>query len=165
MKFVKKVLVTGANGQLGKCLRDIAPGYDNCEMIFVSRDVLNIENPEATNQFFKGQSFDYCINTAAYTNVEKAESEPDTAFKVNAGAVQTMAKLCSENGIILIHISTDYVFDGDKESPYSEDDTVGPLNIYGASKLKGEQHIIQPGGSQNEIVTSIFNYVLFSLKL
>ncbi|MCB0465462.1 MAG: dTDP-4-dehydrorhamnose reductase [Aequorivita sp.] len=138
---MKKVLVTGANGQLGRCIKDAAVSFTNFEFVFVSKEELDIENVELVTDFFKRNSFSHCINTAAYTNVEKAESEPEKAFAINAEAVKNLANVCEENDVVLLHISTDYVFDGKKKSPYLETDSTNPINVYGASKLKGEQFI------------------------
>jgi dTDP-4-dehydrorhamnose reductase len=90
---------------------------------------------------FKSKNIDYCINCAAYNNVEKAESEKDKAFKVNAEAVKKLAQICKEHKTVLFHFSTDYVFDGEANSPYSEEDSTNPINVYGASKLQGEENI------------------------
>ncbi len=138
---MKKVLVTGAAGQLGRCIKDIAANYPEIDFVFVSKKDLDIENYKEVSNFFSGASFDYCINTAAYTNVEKAESEPEKAFSINSEAAQNLAKACKNTDTILIHISTDYVFDGKKKTPYTEADVPNPINVYGASKLRGEQYI------------------------
>ena len=138
---MKKILVTGANGQLGRCIKDAATEYPDFEFVFVSKEELDIENANLLSQYFTQNNFTHCINTAAYTNVEKAESEPEKAFAINAEAVKTLAHLCRDNGITLFHISTDYVFDGKKTSPYLETDSTSPINVYGASKLKGENYI------------------------
>ncbi len=136
-----KILVTGANGQLGKCIKDAAVNYRDFDFLFATRGLLNIESEESISEIFKNNRFDYCINAAAYTNVEKAESDQENAFLTNAEGVKQLAKHCEENNTTLIQISTDYVFDGKKGSPYSEDDTTSPLNVYGASKLLGEQYV------------------------
>lgn len=138
---MKNILVTGANGQLGKCLKDAAAGYPDLEFVFVSKEELDIENSDLLLDFFSKNSFTHCINTAAYTNVENAESEPEKAFAINAEAVKTIANSCKENDVVLLHISTDYVFDGKKKTPYLETDPTNPINVYGASKLKGEKYI------------------------
>jgi len=138
---MKKVLITGANGQLGRCIKDAAINFPLHEFHFVSRDELNIDAVEVVRQFFDQNHFDYCINTAAYTNVEKAESEPDQALQTNAEAVKNLSNICAETGTTLIHVSTDYVFDGKKGTSYSEDDKTNPINVYGASKLKGEEYV------------------------
>lgn len=138
---MKKILVTGANGQLARCIKDASAKFPDLDFVFVSKEELDIENAELLRKFFKENKFDYCINTAAYTNVEKAESEPERAFAINAEAVKNIAEVCNENKVILLHISTDYVFDGKKQSPYLETDSTNPINVYGASKLKGEEYI------------------------
>ncbi len=136
-----KILVTGANGQLGKCIKDAAVKYPEFNFLFATRELLNIESEESISEIFKNNQFDYCINAAAYTNVEKAESDQENAFLTNAEGVKQLAKYCEENNTTLIQISTDYVFDGKKGSPYSEEDATNPLNVYGASKLKGEAYV------------------------
>ncbi|HBY69482.1 MAG TPA: dTDP-4-dehydrorhamnose reductase [Flavobacteriaceae bacterium] len=135
------VLVTGANGQLGRCLQDASEKYPQLSFFFASRNQLDIENQEAVTALFSEKKFDYCINTAAYTNVEKAESEQKKAFNSNAKAVKHLALACKDAKTTLLHISTDYVFDGKKTTPYLETDATNPINEYGASKLKGEQYI------------------------
>lgn len=137
-----KILVTGANGQLAKTLKDsYKNNSDNFEFYFVTKSELDISNKIALNDYFKDHSFDYCINCAAYTNVEQAEESVYDAFRINSKAVQYLAECCKESNILLIHISTDYVFDGKKETPYLETDPTNPINEYGSSKLEGEQGI------------------------
>lgn len=138
---MKKVLVTGAAGQLGRCIHDIAANYPDFDMVFASKSELDIENFKEVSELFERESFDYCINTAAYTNVEKAESEPEKAYSINAEAVRNLAECCKRTETVLLHISTDYVFDGKKKTPYTEADVPNPINVYGASKLEGEEHI------------------------
>lgn len=144
---MKKILVTGANGQLGQCIKDAALTYPDLDVTFATRNELSIENNQAVLEYFRKNKFDYCINTAAYTNVEKAESESDAAFSVNAEAVKSLAEACKKNDVVLLHVSTDYVFDGKKGTPYVETDITNPINVYGASKLKGEQYIEEIGGN------------------
>jgi dTDP-4-dehydrorhamnose reductase len=136
-----KVLVTGANGQLGRCIKAVSSEFPDCDMFFASREELDVEDHRGVRYFFRKNSFDYCINTAAYTNVEKAESESDAAYSLNAEAVKNLSLACNENNTVLIHISTDYVFDGKSSRPYIETDETNPINVYGASKLRGEQYI------------------------
>ncbi len=138
---MKKILVTGANGQLGRCIKDAAADFPELEFVFVSKEELDIENLELLKDFISKNSFTHCINTAAYTNVEKAESEQEKAFAINAEAVKNLATVCKENNVTILQISTDYVFDGKKTAPYVEIDSTNPINVYGASKLKGEQYI------------------------
>ena len=136
-----KILVTGANGQLGKCIKDAAANYPEIDFLFASRSELNIDSEDSVSNIFSNNQFDYCINAAAYTNVEKAESDKENAFQTNAEGVKYLANYCKKANTTLIQVSTDYVFDGKKGIPYVEEDTTSPLNIYGASKLKGEQYV------------------------
>jgi len=138
---MKRIVVTGANGQLGKCIRDSAQNFPDLDMLFASKQELDIDNSESVERYFSKNKFDYCINTAAYTNVEKAESEPKKAYKTNAEGAKNLAVQCNLNKTTLIQVSTDYVFDGEKQSPYTEEDTCNPINVYGASKLKGEHYV------------------------
>lgn len=138
---MKKILVTGANGQLGRCIKDAVADFPDLQFVFVSKKEIDIGNADLLKDFFRNNHFSHCINTAAYTNVEKAESEPEKAFAINAEAVKNVATICKENDVVLLHISTDYVFDGKKKEPYLETDTIKPINVYGVSKLKGEQYI------------------------
>lgn len=130
--------MTGANGQLGNEMRVISSAYTSYNFLFVTRQDLAIENPEAVKEYFAGHAIDYCVNCAAYTAVDKAESEPGQAYLINADAVGNLAATCKEYKAAFIHVSTDYVFDGTSVQPYKEDDPVSPVNLYGESKLKGE---------------------------
>ncbi len=138
---MSRVLVTGADGQLGKCLRDASKSYNEHTFVFVNRTQLDITDAESVKRYFSESSFQYCINAAAYTNVEKAESDEANAYLINAEAAGNLAEVCKEHGTKLIHVSTDYVFDGEKGSPYLEEDKTNPISVYGASKLKGEAYI------------------------
>ncbi|QHI37478.1 dTDP-4-dehydrorhamnose reductase [Kordia antarctica] len=138
---MKTVLVTGANGQLGQCIQKIQQQHKEIKFHFKSSSELDITDTKTVNDYFSKNTFDYCVNCAAYTNVELAESEEEKAYLVNAEAVKNLAKACAENNTTLLHISTDYVFDGTKTAPYVETDTTNPISVYGASKLKGEQNI------------------------
>ncbi|MEP2690297.1 dTDP-4-dehydrorhamnose reductase [Maribacter dokdonensis] len=138
---MKKVLVTGANGQLGQCLQKIAPSYKELNVIFKSSKELDITDILGIEEAFLKGNFNYCINCAAYTNVEQAEKTPDIAYKVNAEGVKNLANVCKSYNTTLIHISTDYVFDGEKDEPYTIKDVPNPINEYGKSKLLGEKHI------------------------
>lgn len=139
--MIKTVLVTGASGQLGKCFQKLAVQEEGIDWIFMDSSELDITSNRDLNDFFKSKGIDYCINCAAYTNVEKAESDQEKAFIINAEAVKNLAEICNKNDTLLIHFSTDYVFDGTSKIPYSETDHTNPINVYGASKLKGENYI------------------------
>lgn len=133
------ILVTGANGQLGKELKELESGYPGFRFIFLSREDMPIHHFELVRNVFKGYQPQYLINCAAYTAVDKAESEKDLAFQVNGEAVGVMAAVCKEYATKFIHISTDYVFDGNGTTPYATDAPTNPQSVYGASKLKGEE--------------------------
>lgn len=137
-----RILVTGANGQVGRELRELAALHPEIEFFFQGREDMPLTNFEMIRTVFQTLQPDVLINCAAYTAVDQAEQEREMAFQVNAEAVGVMAALCHEHGCRFIHISTDYVFPGDANSPYVETDTTGPLNVYGASKLAGEQQAI-----------------------
>ena len=138
---MKTILVTGANGQLGQCFQKQAEKYPNFNFLFCSSEQLDISSRENLDKFFSKNAIDYCINTAAYTNVEQAESEREKAYLVNAEGVRNVADICNKFDTTLFHFSTDYVFNGKTSEPYKETDEVEPINTYGASKLKGEQEI------------------------
>lgn len=138
---MKKVLVTGAGGQLGQCIQKITKNHENLEFHFFESEQLNITDNDQMQAVFLKNKYHYCINCAAYTNVEQAEKNPEIAFKVNTDAVALLARSCKANNTKLVHISTDYVFDGEKKTPYTVDDAPNPINEYGRSKLKGEQLI------------------------
>ncbi len=140
---MKRILVTGALGQLGLSIQDIATEYTDLEFVFTSSEVLDITDTEMVNNAFASGNFDWCINCAAYSNVEQAEKTPEMAFKVNAEGVKNLALACKQIQATLVHISTDYVFNGEKGSPYTPEDLPSPINEYGRSKLKGEQYIQQ----------------------
>lgn len=137
---MKKILVIGSNGQLGNCIRKIAPDFENnYEFIFTDSLSLDITDEDQINDFFYDQKPDFCINASAYTAVDLAEKEKEKAFAVNAEGVENLAKSCADYKTVLIHVSTDYVFDGETNLDYSEDDFTNPIGVYGESKLKGEE--------------------------
>lgn len=142
MSSQPKILVTGSNGQLGKELQDLAPLLTQFEFIFLSKEDMPIHNFELVRVFFNSVKPAYCINCAAYTAVDKAESEKELAFQVNGEAVGVLAAVCKEHGTKFIHISTDYVFNGEATYPYTENFPTDPVNVYGASKLEGERQAL-----------------------
>ena len=140
---MKNVLVTGASGQLGACFKKISRNYSELSFVFKSSSEADIADKPKLEKLFSEIKFDWVINCAAYTNVEKAESEEEKTFKINATGAKNLAEVCNENRATLVHFSTDYVFDGKAEKPYIENDKTNPINVYGASKLKGEQLIAE----------------------
>lgn len=136
---MKKILVTGANGQLGQCLQKISSQFEEFEFIFTDSETLDITIKEEVKDFFWQNAPDFCINAAAYTAVDLAETEVEKAFLVNADGTENLAEACSENNAQFIHVSTDYVFDGENNLAYTEEDFTNPLGVYGASKLAGDE--------------------------
>ena len=135
------VLVTGANGQLGQSLQFIALNYPEIDFVFCSSADLDITNAEKCETFFSEIKPNYCINAAAYTAVDKAESEPDKAHLINGDGAKNLAVVCKQSATVLLHISTDFIFDGTKNSPYNEEDIPNPTGVYGQTKLEGEKAI------------------------
>jgi|SRR6185437_6484816 len=140
---IATILVTGANGQLANELKTLSHNYPSFQFLFTTKEVLPIENGEVLKSFFEQNKIDYCINCAAYTAVDKAEAEQEKAFLINATAVGALAHICKEHHAKLIHISTDYVYDGSSTIPLTEQSRLAPINIYGLSKLKGEELAIR----------------------
>jgi len=136
-----KIVVTGANGQLGKCIHDVSDEFPGHQLIFLGREHFALEQFGMVHAVLQNLQPDVVINTAAYTAVDKAEQESALALLINGEAVGNLARVCKSLQIKLIHISTDYVFDGTKSTPYVETDEVNPIGIYGKSKLLGEQLI------------------------
>ena len=136
------VLVTGASGQLGQALQFIASDYD-CQFIFASSKDLDISNEASVDHYFKANNIHFCINAAAYTAVDKAETETEKALAINVLGAKNLAIACQENKVTLLHVSTDFVFDGTSNKPYLESDITNPVNVYGQTKLDGELAIIE----------------------
>jgi len=137
------ILVTGKNGQVGSSLQALAKGplADTHEFEFVGRDEVDLAEPGSAAARINDLEPDIVINAAAYTAVDKAESEPDVAARVNADASGEIADACAATGAALLHYSTDYVFDGTATTPYREMDTPSPLGVYGRTKLEGEKQV------------------------
>lgn len=135
---MKRILITGANGQLGQSIAEISKNYKEIECFFVTRNELDITNEDLVNHYFDDKSFDFVINCAAYTAVDKAEDDQENAFLVNAKATEFLAKISNAKNIPFIHVSTDYVFDGTESVPRLETDQTNPIGVYGQTKLDGE---------------------------
>lgn len=135
------VLVTGANGQLGQSLQFISANYPQIDFVFCSSSELDIANLENCKAVFSNYKPNYCINTAAYTAVDKAESEAEKAYAINVTGAKNLAIVCKEQDAVLLHVSTDFVFDGNKKAPYTEEDVPNPTGVYGQTKLDGEKAI------------------------
>ena len=135
-----RILVTGKNGQLGKSIHKIVTNNEQTDdFVFVGREELDLSNGNNIARYFKGNTFDIIINCAAYTAVDKAEEELELSNQVNHLAVKQLAQIAKTQQAKLIHISTDYVFDGESDKPYIETDETNPINVYGKTKLAGEQ--------------------------
>ena len=140
----KKILVTGANGQLGSELRVLSVN-SNHEFLFTDVAELDITNREAVDNYVSEHGAEIIVNCAAYTNVDKAEDDTEMADNINHLAVKNLAEVSAKYKLILIHISTDYVFDGSKNTPYLETDPTAPLGVYGRTKLAGEKAVTDSG--------------------
>lgn len=143
--FMKKILVTGALGQLGSEIKQLSSKLSNIEFIYTDYKELDITNAAVVCSFIDKHNPIFTINCAAYTAVDKAESDEDKAKLLNATAVRNLTEACRNNNAYLIHISTDYVFDGCSYRPYNEEDHTSPTSVYGHTKVSGEQHVLSYG--------------------
>ena len=150
------ILVTGANGQLGSELREEVSGNSN--FFFTDKESLDITNQYALQRYIEENKIEIIINCAAYTAVDKAESDPVNADKINHLAVHYLAQIAKEKNLSLIHISTDYIFDGNNHLPYIESDPSHPNGIYGKTKLAGEQSMLQINPSNSIIIRTSWVY-------
>lgn len=151
-----RILITGANGQLGYELEQTAP--EGVELITVDVDSLDITSAEAVTAFFSTYQPNAVINAAAYTAVDRAETEQAAAYAVNASGAQLLAQACAVANIPMVQVSTDFIFDGTQSTPYQIDDTANPLSVYGASKLQGEQAVAEILGNQACIIRTAWVY-------
>ncbi|MCX6239377.1 MAG: dTDP-4-dehydrorhamnose reductase [Bacteroidia bacterium] len=138
-----KILVTGSKGQLGNEIRVLAESYPDFDFIYTDIDELDITDRSKVEDFFEANQPQIIVNCAAYTAVDKAESDETTAFLINATAVENLAKSAARIGALIVHISTDYVFDGKSYIPYNESDKTNPQSAYGRTKLAGENAVRQ----------------------
>lgn len=136
------ILVTGSEGQLGSEIRNLEKEYKNNTFFFTDKNELDITKEEAIGKFFKANKIEVLINCAGYTAVDKAEGDKPQAMLINATAVKYLAQACAKSNALMIHISTDYVFEGKSFKPYTENDTASPKSIYGKTKLDGEIEVI-----------------------
>ncbi len=135
----KKILITGANGQLGHEMRNVLEGNSRFDCLFTDVAELDICDAEAVKRTVTGNNVDYIVNCAAYTQVDKAEDNVELCRKINAVAVENLARAAAECGARMIHVSTDYVFNGEGYRPYTEEMPPHPQSVYGVTKLEGEQ--------------------------
>lgn len=149
-----QILVTGGSGQLGSELKYLKGEFADWEFDFRSSQELDVTDAEAIEQALSTIRYQYLINCAAYTAVDKAEADIDRAYAINAQGVESLAKACAKYGVKLIHVSTDFVFDGKEHRPYQETDTVHPIGVYGASKEQGERLALEANPSSIIIRTS-----------
>jgi dTDP-4-dehydrorhamnose reductase len=155
------VLVTGANGQLGQAIQFISEKYSLIDFVFCSSNDLDITNKKNCQEVFSLHKPNFCVNAAAYTAVDKAESEPEKAHLINVVGSKNLAEVCKEFSSILLHVSTDFVFDGNDTKPYSEESIPNPTGVYGQTKLDGEK-AIQENLEQFFIIRTSWVYSQFA---
>ncbi|MEO1261545.1 MAG: dTDP-4-dehydrorhamnose reductase [Bacteroidota bacterium] len=153
-KNKKAILVTGAKGQVGQEFQLLSKKYLNLDFTFVDLAELDITDMDAVRLFFEKNNFNYCINCAAYTAVDKAENHPDLAEKVNVKGVEYLAENCNKNKVHLFHLSTDYVYHSGKNQPFNEGDKPSPKGVYGKTKLAGDEVALRNNVNTTIIRTS-----------
>ena len=155
------VLVTGANGQLGQAIQSIVGNYPSIDFVFCASSELNITDKTNCETVFEKYKPNFCINAAAYTAVDKAETETEQAVAINVTGAQNLAEVCKIHDTILLHVSTDFVFDGLATKPYSEEDLPNPTGVYGQTKLDGEK-AIQQSWEKHFIIRTSWVYSQFA---
>lgn len=155
------VLVTGANGQLGQAIQSVVGNYPSIDFVFCSSSELNITDSSNCESVFEKYKPQFCINAAAYTAVDKAETESEKAYAINVTGAQNLAVVCKAYDTTLLHVSTDFVFDGLATQPYSEEAVPNPTGVYGVTKLQGEQ-AIQKTWEKHFIVRTSWVYSQFA---
>lgn len=155
------ILVTGANGQLGSEIKALSTLYPHYTFIFADRAMLDLSNLCTMEDFFDNQTFDAIINCAAYTAVDKAESEQELANTINHRFVSMLAKIAKKKNITLVHVSTDYVFNGQNHRPYVESDLTDPQGVYGRTKCDGENAILEVSPLNTIIIRTSWVYSSF----
>jgi len=159
--YMSKILVSGANGQLGSEINFLSTSYPQHEFTFVDRNTFDLSNLCKMEDYFDNNTFDTIINCAAYTAVDKAQSDEGLANTVNHRAISLLAKIAKKKNIVLIHISTDYVFDGKNHRPYIETDPTSPQGVYGQTKCDGENAILEVSPSNTIIIRTSWVYSSF----
>ncbi len=154
---MSRVLVTGGDGQLASCLKKIAPNF-----IYLNKSELDLTDKPVCEDYFKSHNIEYLVNCAAYTNVDGAELNEDDANAINSIVAGFLADMANKYGFFLIHISTDYVFSGDSNKPYSEEDFCDPSTVYGKTKLLGENNILRLQNSNVLIIRTSWLYSEFN---
>lgn len=166
-----KILITGQSGQLGQELHALHEYYPDHQFTFTGRHQLDLSNPASIDAWFRQHHYDIIINAAAYTAVDKAEDEPELADQINHKAVKQLADIAASSGTRLLHVSTDYVFDGDHCRPWTETDNTRPLGVYGTTKCRGEEAVVAAHGNSAIVRTGWVysrygnNFVKTMLKL
>ena len=155
------VLVTGSNGQLGSEIKELSSRYGEYAFTFSDRETLDLSSEDAIKAYFEEKTFDVIINCAAYTAVDKAESDKELAFSINHRSVETLAHIAKAKNMTLIHVSTDYVFDGSNFRPYVESDPTDPQSVYGESKLAGEEALLSINPNNTIIIRTSWVYSAF----
>ncbi len=140
---MKRILVTGSNGQLGNELKSLEANFPNFHFIFADRSTLDLSDSSTIQTFCQANTFDYCINAGAYTKVDLAEKEQELCQQINVNGVKTLAEICFQKGIPFLHFSSDYVFNGIGTEPYIETDLTDPRGVYAKSKEEGEKALIK----------------------
>jgi len=158
---MSNLLITGSKGQLGLELASLKSDFSNYTFFFTDKSNLDITNFEAVSTFISANNIDVIINCAAYTNVDKAEEEPELANEINHLSVKNLAEIAKKLQLKLVHISTDYVFEGNSKIPYSEKAITNPQNVYGSSKLKGEEAILKVHPQNSIIIRTSWLYSKF----
>ena len=154
----KNLLITGSEGQLGQSIKKLSINFSDYNFIFKNKYQLDISNFSLLKNEIKENKIDTIINCAAFTNVDQAEKNKKIANLINNLSVENLANICRTENLQLIHISTDYVFDGKKKYPYVEDDITNPVNFYGFSKLEGEKRILENKLKNSAIIRTSWLY-------
>lgn len=143
MQKIPTLLVTGAGGQLGRCFQNLEPAFPNWRFLFAGSDLLDVTDRRAVLTFFEKHRPTWCLNCAAFTAVDKAESEPERARQVNYYGAKNIAEACARHGIPMVHFSTDYVYHGRQNTPLREDAPVHPRSVYARTKLAGDRVVLR----------------------